>query len=170
MSAAVPISPTPAAAVAYVKAGLVLVPFDRGLKGPDWKGWNLRENCVSTAADAANCYVNIGLAHAYSGTCCLDLDDINSAFLWFGEHELDLAKYIDAADAVRYRGRPDRCKILYRLPPNVAPPATLMHTKYGFELRCATAEGLTVQDVLPPSIHPKTQQPYAWIRHLSRHT
>lgn len=30
------------------------------------------------------------------------------------------------------------------------------------EFRCATREGLTVQDVLPPSIHPDTGQPYRW--------
>ena len=30
------------------------------------------------------------------------------------------------------------------------------------EFRCATRKGLTVQDVLPPSIHPETQQPYTW--------
>lgn len=30
------------------------------------------------------------------------------------------------------------------------------------ELRCATSEGLTVQDVLPPSIHPDTGKPYCW--------
>ncbi len=30
------------------------------------------------------------------------------------------------------------------------------------EFRCATRDGLTVQDVLPPSIHPYTGQPYRW--------
>ena len=30
------------------------------------------------------------------------------------------------------------------------------------EFRCGTADGLTVQDVLPPSIHPDTGQPYRW--------
>lgn len=30
------------------------------------------------------------------------------------------------------------------------------------ELRCATSDGLTVQDLLPPSIHPDTGQPYKW--------
>jgi Primase C terminal 2 (PriCT-2). len=31
-----------------------------------------------------------------------------------------------------------------------------------YELRCATTNHLTVQDVLPPSIHPDTKQPYRW--------
>jgi len=30
------------------------------------------------------------------------------------------------------------------------------------EFRCGTRDGLTVQDVLPPSIHPDTGQPYKW--------
>ncbi len=30
------------------------------------------------------------------------------------------------------------------------------------EFRCGTCDGLTVQDVLPPSIHPDTGQPYKW--------
>ncbi len=30
------------------------------------------------------------------------------------------------------------------------------------EFRCASANGLTVQDVLPPSIHPDTGKPYHW--------
>jgi putative DNA primase/helicase len=30
------------------------------------------------------------------------------------------------------------------------------------EFRCATRQGLTVQDVLPPSIHPETGLPYSW--------
>ena len=30
------------------------------------------------------------------------------------------------------------------------------------EFRCGTADGLTVQDVLPPSMHPDTGMPYRW--------
>lgn len=30
------------------------------------------------------------------------------------------------------------------------------------EFRCGTREGLTVQDTLPPSIHPDTGRPYRW--------
>jgi hypothetical protein len=163
MSAAVPISPTPAAAMEYVKAGLVLVPFDRGSKGPTHKGWNLREKCIDSAAQASDCYGNIGLAHAYSRTCLLDLDDMNLAFLWFADHNIDLRAHWNASGAVRYRGRPDRGKILYRLPSDVPLLRTRMYKANGFELRCATAAGLTVQDVLPPSIHPDTLKPYCWI-------
>ncbi|WP_395616330.1 hypothetical protein [Sphingorhabdus sp.] len=30
------------------------------------------------------------------------------------------------------------------------------------EFRCGTVEGLTMQDVLPPSMHPDTRMPYRW--------
>ena len=32
----------------------------------------------------------------------------------------------------------------------------------GLEFRCATADGKSVQDVLPPTIHPTTRKPYIW--------
>ena len=35
--------------------------------------------------------------------------------------------------------------------------------RHALQFRCATAAGLTVQDVLPPSIHPDTGQPYQWV-------
>jgi hypothetical protein len=164
MSAAVPISQTPAAAAkAYLDAGLVLIAFDKGKKGPDYTEWNTPKHFITTNAQASNLYGNMGLAHVPSRTCCFDIDDPNSAFLWFGERGLNLAKYTDASDAVRYRGQPGRWKILYRLPSNIAPPATVSRVANGFELRCAAGNGSTMQDVLPPSIHPKTQQPYEWI-------
>jgi hypothetical protein len=41
-----------------------------------------------------------------------------------------------------------RFKLLYKLPPNVAPLRTVVPVK-GLELRCAAGNGKTVQDVLP---------------------
>jgi AAA domain/Bifunctional DNA primase/polymerase, N-terminal/Primase C terminal 2 (PriCT-2) len=164
---AVPISQTSTAAVEYIKAGLKLVSFACGTKGPeglDAIGWNLPEKCISTVERAAHQHGNIGIAHLYSGTCCLDLDDINLAFIWFVKQDIDILKYRDDPKAVCYTGQPDRCKILYRWPPNVAPLRTRSFKAHGFELRCATAKGLTVQDVLPPSIHPKTGKPYYWLK------
>jgi hypothetical protein len=161
---AVPTSQTPAdAARAYIGAGLVLIAFDKGCKGPDYKEWNLPEHFITTDAQASNLYGNMGLAHVPSRTCCIDLDDMNLAFLWFIDRDIDIRAHWNAPDAVRLRGRPDRGKLLYRLPPNVPPLRTKMDKPNGFELRCATATGLTVQDVLPPSIHPNTGKPYDWI-------
>jgi hypothetical protein len=57
-------------------------------------------------------------------------------------------------------------KLIYRLPAwcgpvrrkqiNVEGPAAI-------DFRCTTRNGNTVQDVLPPSIHPETRQPYQWV-------
>jgi hypothetical protein len=164
MNTVTPISQTPAAAVALVKAGIYLVPFERGSKGPRTKGWNRPENCVSTVERASHLHGNIGIAHVPSRTCCIDIDDMALAVSWFGGAGIDLEGYWNAPDAVRWTsGVPDRGKLLYRLPDGVALLPTRMFKGDGVELRCATAEGLTVQDVLPPSIHPVTGKPYKWI-------
>lgn len=147
----------------YLDAGFVLVPIAAGSKGPRGKGWNTRERCVSDLAHAARITQGVGLAHAYSRTACLDVDDIAKAHGWLAEHGADLDALLNASDAVGITsGRPGRAKLLYRLPEGVAPLATKNLGEAGLELRCATADGLTVQDVLPPSVHPETGKPYAW--------
>jgi len=68
-----------------------------------------------------------------------------------------------AVDAVQIKsGRDNRAKLLYRTPEILR---TFQHCEGDqtiFEFRCGTANGLTVQDVLPPSIHPDTGKPYTW--------
>lgn len=100
---------------------------------------------------------NVGLAHAYSGTCAIDIDDLAICTAYLAERSIDLAALLDAPDAVRIESRPGRAKLLYRV------DKPLPSFKLGsLELRCAAANGLTVQDVLPPSIHPETGKPYTW--------
>lgn len=148
----------------YVRAGWVLVPIARGTKGPRTKGWNTRAQCVTTVEQCDRLRENVGLAHAFSGTCCLDVDDAPKAREWLAGHGIDLGALLQAPDAVRISsGRPGRAKLLYRLPDGVPPlPTKSPVAEAGLELRCATAEGLTVQDVLPPSIHPDTGESYRW--------
>lgn len=148
----------------YLAAGFALVPIAAGSKGPNVKGWNRRDGCVTRQEDAARITQGVGLAHAYSRTACLDVDDIDKAREWLSGQGVDLDALLHAADAVGISsGRPGRAKLLYRLPAGVEPLATKnLGEAAGLELRCATADGLTVQDVLPPSIHPETGKPYAW--------
>lgn len=142
----------------YCAAGFVLVPIPPGEKGPVAKGWNERERCVADPYIAEVLDGNVGLAHAYSGTCCLDLDDIPAAREWFALRGLDVDTWLNAPDAVMIlSGRENRAKLLYRIDAPV--PSFKLP---GFELRCASSTGKTVQDVLPPSIHPVTQKPYTW--------
>lgn len=150
-------SPSPAA---YVEHGWLLVPVERASKRALTNAWNLRENCVSDPEVAANLDGNVGLALAYSGVCTLDVDDVQRATPWLAEHGIDLEALMRVPDAVMIRsGRPNRIKLLYATP---TPLPTLKPQGLGFELRCATDDGKTVQDVLPPSIHPDTGNPYQW--------
>lgn len=141
----------------YLAAGFALVPIPRGTKGPNKRGWNLRGNC-NLPADWSG---NIGLAHAYSGTCALDLDRLDDAAVYLKTHGIDVKTLLNAPDAVQISsGRPDRAKLLYRL---AEPLPSKKLASGAFELRCASADGLTVQDVLPPSIHPDTGKAYEWV-------
>lgn len=148
----------------YVSLGWALVPINSGTKAPKGEGWNLRENCVTTVDGCRKIKANIGLAHAYSGTCVLDFDDMQKAGPWLAERGIDMQALFDDPEAVQISsGRAHRGKLLYRLPPGVEPLQTRMIDAAGLELRCASAEGKTVQDVLPPSIHPDTGEPYVWV-------
>lgn len=151
------------AARQYILLGWVLVAFDKQFKGPQHEGWNKRENCIDDVARALNLFGNIGLCHAYSGTCAIDLDDIVAAIVSFWLAGIDLQKYLDAGDAVLLlSGRENRGKLLFRLPPGISPLPSKMFKADGFELRCGTAGGLSMQDVLPPSTHPLTGKNYYW--------
>lgn len=144
----------------YLRAGFALVPIAAGSKGPNTSGWNTRERCVTDESQLGRIKANVGLAHAYSRTCCVDVDDLERARPWLAEHGVDIDALLADPSAVRISsGRPNRGKLLYRLN---APLASKKLAGGALELRCATADGLTVQDVLPPSVHPTTGEAYAW--------
>lgn len=144
----------------YVEAGLVLVPIPPDQKGPIATGWNLRERCIDDGDVAEFMDGNVGLAHAYSGVVCFDIDDMQLALRWFADRGLDISELLMAEDAVQISsGREGRAKLLYKhtnLP-------TFKLNNFGFELRCMSRNGLTMQDVLPPSVHPDTGREYVWI-------
>lgn len=135
-----------------------------GTKGPQHKGWNLKTNALKSQSDLPPGF-GIGLAHAYSGTMALDIDNWTIATTLLAEHDIDLQAFYDAPDAVIINsGKPGRGKLLYAMPFGTALPSKkIIHNGVtAYELRCATASGLTVQDVLPPSIHPEVVKPYTW--------
>jgi hypothetical protein len=154
----------PASIDAYIRFGWSLVPIPAGTKGPRTAGWNLKPNALKSQADLplGN---GIGLAHAYSGTMALDIDDWDTTAMLLGLRGIDIQALYDANDAVHIEsGRAGHGKLLYAMPLGLALPSKkiLLNGATAYELRCATANGLTVQDVLPPSIHPDTKQPYCW--------
>lgn len=148
----------------YCRAGWALVPIPRGRKGPIAPGWQAsREACVTVPEVAAQLDDGIGLCHAYSGTCALDIDDVELARKWLKAHGISLDALWNAPDAVRISsGRPNHGKLLYRLGKPIC-SKKIVEGKFNIlDFRCGTRVGTTCQDVLPPTIHPDTKKPYAW--------
>lgn len=158
-------------AMDYFAVGFALIDIPRFKKGPTTEGWNEKANAITDLERASELHRNIGIAHAYCSpfpTMALDVDKLPMARAWLAERGIDLDALLDADDAVQISsGKEDSAKLLYRLPADVSPIPTkqISDPEAGgtvLEFRCASANGLTVQDVLPPSIHPETGQPYQW--------
>ena len=157
-------------AVDYVKNGFALVPIPLGSKGPVLPGWNLPENAVTTIDAAANITGNVGILHLHckTPTACIDLDDQEAATKLLSDAGVDINLLLRAQDAVQISsGRPNRAKLLYRLPELLSSLETIQIADPAsgamiIEFRSASKGGTSVTDVLPPSIHPKTGKPYIW--------
>ena len=154
----------PASVDAYIRHGWSLVPIPSGTKGPRTAGWNLKPNALTSQGDLPPGY-GIGLAHAYSGTMAFDIDNWDVTAMVLGLQGINIGELYAASDAVVIdSGRLGHGKLLYAMPAGLALASKkiIVGGETTYELRCATANGLTVQDVLPPSIHPDTRQPYRW--------
>lgn len=149
---------------AYIANGWKLCPIPPGGKGPKAKDWNTPGAALVAADDLPPGY-GVGLLHAFSGTVALDIDAMTTAAPLLLAAGVDLQALLDAPDAVQIvSGRPNRAKLLFSLPPFLRLPSVKANGPDGatsFEIRCGTSNGLTVQDVLPPSMHPDGQ-PYRW--------
>ena len=155
----------------YVEHGLALVQIPSGEKGPNRRGWNDRENVIKDSKEALLISGNVGLAHLYcepSATATLDIDDCSLAKTYLEKYGVDLQALLDAPDAVQINsGRKNRGKLLFKLPFGIDLMKTCQisdpETKAMIlEFRCASANGKTVQDLIPPSIHPDTGAKYTW--------
>jgi len=157
----------------YCARGWAIAAIPPGTKGPRTPGWNKPGGYVTDPEHARVLWSKkpgwgVGLVHGPSGTCALDIDDVEATRHVFAELGWDYDTLLDGAP--RLRGNPERDKALFRVPKGVelalhkltwpprpetpeGKPATL------FELRAGP-----VQDVLPPSGHPGTHRPYEWTR------
>jgi hypothetical protein len=147
--------------------GWYLVTMPAGSKGPQTLGWQQPERALSDPDQAAAYYTanpthNMGLLHGPSGTAALDVDNVEHTRLIFAELGVDYDAII--ASAPRIVGRPDRGKVLFRAPDGLKTHKISWpvkddprRTEVVFELRAGA-----VQDVLPPSVHPDTGNPYTW--------
>jgi putative DNA primase/helicase len=136
-------------------------------KAPQASGWGRAAADPLRVSDADN----IGVNHALSGTCCIDIDDMADSAVVLEFFGLDVEEL--RASTIAWTGRPDRLKLLFRAPAGGLPPVKLKVRRRTedreqvtiLELRGAQ-QGGQVQDVLPPSIHPDTRQPYKLLTEL----
>jgi hypothetical protein len=150
----------------YTELGWYLVPIPAGQKGPTSYGWNQKDKAL-TGQGAIDFYSknptwNVGLIHQWTGTCAIDIDHMEWTRIIFEGLGLDLDALM--ASTARIRGREGRGKLIFRAHrDDLSRHSIAWPNKDGrgnttvFELR-----GGPVQDVLPPSIHPDTMQPYVW--------
>ncbi|HEX8010806.1 MAG TPA: AAA family ATPase, partial [Casimicrobiaceae bacterium] len=145
---------------AFLAAGCALVPIPLGEKGPRGKGWQKRERAVTGPENAPKLAgMNAGLLHEWSRTCAVDIDDYDATDAWLTEHGINLEALFLAENAVSVAsGRPNRGKLIYRLPEGTRPlPTTKIKDDVGrviLELRCAGS-----QDVIAGK-HPDTGTDY----------
>ncbi len=164
------------------KAGLHFVSIppidDKPTKGPVTTGWNKPRSSnnphgySNNPADFINCKAgyNIGLCHKPSGTGALDIDDLSTCLTMFDDVGLDLSGWLNDAQRVEIRsGKPNRAKLLFRLPEGVDSFVTrqFSHNKVMlFEIRHSAKTGATVQDVIAGT-HPETGTKYQIIGDIS---
>jgi len=144
-----------------------LVPIPAGSKGPTHTKWQTPERTLSTPEAAQKFFennptLNVGLLHSASGTCAVDIDNVEYTRMIFEELGIDFDDLMQSAPQIV--GRENRGKLLFNAPPDLVMRKISWPTKDDprrtevvFELRAGP-----VQDVLPPSIHPDTGRPYRW--------
>jgi hypothetical protein len=141
--------------MAYSKTNFKLIPLIPNTKRPRDKGWQ-EDTYVGT--DFTN---QIGLAHKYSGTCSVDLDDFTKCVEIFNARCIDL-NVLCINNVGILSGKPNHYKLLFKLDKPLQTKKIVIDKNTILELRCMTSEGLSVQDVIPPSIHPDTGKQYEW--------
>ena len=149
------------------KLGWYLVTIPAGSKGPTRFGWQQPERALSDPQAAKEYYEknethNVGILHSASGTCAIDIDNVEHTKIIFDELGINFSDLMNSAPQIV--GRENRGKLLFKAPPDLVTHKISWPTKDDprktevvFELRAGA-----VQDVLPPSIHPDTGRPYEW--------
>jgi hypothetical protein len=160
-------APHPSSIDNYIRKGWKLCAIPPYTKGPTQPGWNLEENALVSAANKPQEY-GVGLMHAYSGTCSIDIDHWDTAVRRMAEQGIDLNALWNDPRAVKiHSGKQGHAKLIYALDTPLVSKKLIEtapdNSKYNYiDFRCATSNGKSVQDVLPPTLHPDTRQSYTW--------
>ncbi len=158
-------------AASYVsQLGMRLVPLPPREKRPLAKDWG--EKLLDHPDRARTFFLqnpdwNVGVALGPSRVCSFDVDDYEATRAICDEFGWDLDGLL--AQHPTCQGQPPGVRVMFRVPdgfqldyhaltwPNKDKPGRVTV----FELRAADTQQR--QDVLPPSIHPATGQPYTWL-------
>lgn len=149
------------------KFNMKLVPLGAGSKIPREKDWGDTE----TPAEYWEQHPedNIGLNLGESGYCSLDIDCFESFALCLEELDLPIE---DLEGYPCIRGASKGKRLMFKVPEGMTLPYAKLNwpekdnpkKKYTvMELRASEKGDKARQDVLPPSIHPDTKEPYRWI-------
>lgn len=107
----------------------------------------------------------MGVIHGMSGTCSIDLDDMECSRIALDAVGVDIDALLSSGVQID-SGRDNRAKLLYRAPDGLPDkrhalnwPAKDGEGKNGvLEIRAGKTH-----DALPPSVHPTTGKPYRWV-------
>ena len=140
----------------YLRMGMALVAIPALKKGPRTQGW---QEIACTDQDELQ-RGNVGINHALSGTCCLDVDNEERFLAWWTAQGFSEAAIttIRSNAPTWSSGRPGRWKVMFRAPQGLR---TMPRHAQGFELRAAGG-----QDVLPPSrvmLEDGSEWNYTWL-------
>lgn len=158
-------------AASYVaQLGMRLVPLPPREKRPltaDWGNQLLSDAAAARGYYQAHPDANLGVALGPSRVCSFDVDDLAATRLICEEFGWDLDQLV--AQHPTCQGKPPSVRVMFRVPDDVSlqyhsltwPSKSGQGRVTVFELRAADTQQR--QDVLPPSIHPDTGQPYTWL-------
>ena len=152
--------------------GMHLVPLQHNSKLPALDDWG--NHCLTTPDDARDYFErhpghNVGVALGASRLCSLDIDCLESFGVICANFGIDLDELIAATPTIK--GASKGVRLMFRVPADTELQyAKLNWTRENdpaksftvFELRAASGDKQR-QDVIPPSIHPDTLNPYVWL-------
>ena len=146
----------------YKDAGFSLCAIKPESKRPHGNEWE--QNPKDPSFWAGNESYGMGVIHQHSGTCSIDIDHMEHARTALSALGVDLDSLLQ--DGVQILSREGRGKLLYQAPQDLPQKRHNLNwpTQDDKTKRFCVIEfraGL-VQDVLPPSIHPDTGEPYQW--------
>jgi len=148
----------------YVNAGFYLISIRPEEKGPKSREWTKESNMINPlnvgeSIARVKVFMNLGLAHIPSNTCCIDIDNIEETKAWLAERNVDLDSLLNAEDSVQItRNDPERGKLVYKVSEHFKLPTVQVRNENRdtiLELRRGSKDGITCQDILPPSSYPK---------------